>query len=88
MSSREPKKGAQKREGMQSITTTNVLLLVIAVLILLGSPLGPGGCHSAVGRYQVVSLPPPDEVPGRPPTLGLLDTATGSFEPLETQPTK
>lgn len=70
---------------MQSTILTNALLALILILVLLGSPLGPGGCYPAartapVGRFQVVS------VPNAPENPVLLDTATGDARPLEIQP--
>jgi hypothetical protein len=76
---------------MQPSTTTNALLSVISILVLvIIIVLGPGGCKDRrgamrpmPGRYQVVTMPGPDGGPG---AQVVVDTATGSARPLQVEP--
>lgn len=78
---------------MQSSTTTNALLSVISILVLvIIIVLGPGGCapprdqmRPMPGRYQVVSVPGSD---GGPASQVVVDTATGEARPLQVEPVR
>lgn len=75
---------------MQSTTTTNALLSIISILVLvILIVMGPGGCKDQrlvmPGRYQVVNVPGPDGGPAAPLVV---DTATGSAKPLQVEPVR